>query len=137
MKTVDDAIDVVWKQVNNCLAGSISGGIYKITRPFDSKLEDVVINSLPINGESVQSCVIYINCHVPNLTLKIKGKIDNSFPDNLRLKSLTASIISQVDLISTPGTFQFVENQAILKTEGVSEYYSSIRIQFIFTCDDE
>jgi len=137
MKTINDAIDVVWKQVNACLTGSISGGVYKIARPFDSKLEDVVINSLPINGDSIQSCVLYINCYVPNPTLKIKGKSDNSLPDYTRLKSLTATIISQVDSISGPGTFQFVENQAVLKNEGVPEHFSSIRLQLIFTCEDE
>ncbi|MBS4056505.1 MAG: hypothetical protein KGZ82_04220 [Bacteroidales bacterium] len=137
MKTTNEAIDVVWKQVNACLSGNIGGGIYKIARPFDSKLEDVVINTLPITGESIQSCVLYINCFVPNPILKIKGKSDNSLPDYARLKSLTASIISQVDLIALPGTFQFVENQAILKNEGVQEHFSSIRIQFMFTGDDE
>ncbi len=136
MKTINDAIDIVWKQVNASLSSTITGGVYKLSRPFESSLEDVVVNALPITGETVQQCVINVNAYVPNLLLKIKGKQDSSMPDYARLKQISETVISLLHKKTGSNYWHYVENHAVIRNEGVNEHYANVRIRFMFTGED-
>lgn len=134
MRTNIEAIDIVWQTLNNSLLKSaIDGKIYKSSRPTNSKMEDVVINSLPITSGTPQLCIVNVNIYTRNLQLKINGTPDNSMPDNQRLNELTAIAFDVLNHVSGGDYFFYVEQQAIIKEEQLLQHYSNIRVEFLFT----
>jgi hypothetical protein len=88
MKTSLEAVDFAYKALSSSpLAGMISGGIWKVKRPQNSSLEDIVINALPLTKSPLQRGIINVNIYVPNLELGTDPK-DKSQPNTLRLKTL-------------------------------------------------
>lgn len=133
MRTNYDAAGIIWKVLNSDLSGHISGGVYKFNRPFDSEKEDVVLTALPITAnDSLQECVINVNCYAPNLKVKIKGKVDDTIADSVRLAQITQLVFALLHDVSQEGCYFFVSGQAILTNETGNEHYSNIRITFLF-----
>ncbi len=133
MNTTNDAIDIVWQKINSTVKASIDGDVYKLNRPINSKKEDIVINSLPITPDFPQQCVVNINCYVPNLNVKINGKNDNTIPNTARLKALTNLIMSHTDNVEGANFCYYFEGQATLRSPETNEYFSNIRLFFVFS----
>jgi hypothetical protein len=131
MKTNFEAVDVIWKRLNDNKP-TISGGIYKLVRPFNSILEDITINSLPITDDVTGECLVNVNIHIPNIEVKVSGGANSSFPDLFRLKSLTETVIGLLNDVKVNDYYFFVSGQAILQNEARNEYYSNLRITFLF-----
>ncbi|MDP2234967.1 MAG: hypothetical protein Q8J88_00915 [Bacteroidales bacterium] len=133
MKTNFDAIDAIWKRLTaQQIATAISGEIYKLQRPFNSDKEDIVINALPITETIPQECVVNVNCYVPNLIVKVKGQ-ETKMPDTVRIKQISDLVLSKLENVAEATFHYFVTNQAVLANESGNEYYSNIRLTFIFT----
>lgn len=132
MRTTFDAVDIVWKKLNTLLSGTITGGVFKYSRPFNSQLEDVVINSLPINEGSIQNCILNINCFVQNIPAKINGVQNDNIPNSRRLSTIAAFVVSELAEISGDDFYFFVSSQAMLQNEGANEHYINIRLDFKF-----
>ncbi len=132
MRTTFDAVDIVWKKLNTSLSGTITGGVFKYSRPFNSQLEDVVINSLPINEGSIQNCILNINCFVQNIPAKINGVQNDNIPNSRRLSTIAAFVVSELAEISGDDFYFFVSSQAMLQNEGANEHYINIRLDFKF-----
>jgi len=131
MKDTNDAISVIWKDLKNANL-NITGQIYKITRAINSRKEDIVINSLPMAGDSLQRCFINVNAYVNNLVVTIDGQNDSSLPDTARLKALTTAIISVLEDVSAADHYYFVASQQTLREELLNQHYSNIRLEFYF-----
>jgi len=98
MKTDIDAVDEVFKVIwNSPLRSEISGSVKRYKRPTrgktDPEKEDIVINTLGMNGNQLQEGVVNVNIHVPNpdyqMVLDGKTVILKDQPDEERLKQLS------------------------------------------------
>ncbi len=129
MRTTFDCIDILYQKIkNSTVVNVISGKVYKNTRPLNSRTEDIVIGSLPINNEDIQQTVLNVNIHVPNLKLSIDGNIDNSQANFVRLQDLTELVIQQIDDITNVDYWYNVQQQTIF--EDLEEHYTNIRVNF-------
>ncbi|MBW6491953.1 MAG: hypothetical protein K0B15_12250 [Lentimicrobium sp.] len=134
MRTNFDAVDIVWKVLDGSqIKAAIDGKIYKYTRPTNSEKEDVVINALPISPGTPQRCVVNANIYTRNLKLNIGGVAVNSMPDNVRLNALTTIALNAIEDVSKDNHYFFVEQQAVISEEALSQHYTNIRIEFLFT----
>jgi hypothetical protein len=130
MKTTLDLVDVVYNELKSGpLKTAINGGVYKYTRPLNSSLEDVVINSLPITNEQLQQAIVNVNVFVPNQDLSIGGTQNNT-ADHVRLKTLAALAVEELkDNISGDYTWD-VQQQTVIQDDESDSYYINIRLQF-------
>ncbi|MEZ2446124.1 hypothetical protein AB6805_30625 [Chitinophaga sp. RCC_12] len=134
MTTTLEAVDSVYhKLAVGILPGTITGGLYKENRPTNSKSEDVVINSLSINSEQLQEGILNVNIHVPNLIISVNSIQDNSQPDFVRLKTLTALAISDLIDVWTGNIHYTVQQHALFSDNELNEHYSNIRLEFYST----
>lgn len=109
---------------------TITGAVYRQgERPINSKLEDVVVNSLPVTNGQVQQTVANVNAHVPNLNINING-IGNAQPDLVRLETITSQVCAAVDEQYFSDHWFFVQQQSFFSE--AQETYSNIRIEFYF-----
>lgn len=132
MKTNYDAIDVIFKRLNTLVKPSISGKVYKLRRPLNSKLEDIVINALPIIDEIPQECIVNVNCYVPNIDTKISG-VSTSSPDTKRMKEVAELVSGSLDNVDASDHHYFISNQAIIYDDSTDEHYTNFRVTFLFT----
>jgi len=132
MKTTFDVMDIIWQKLNQAIASQISGKIYKLKRPLNSKLEDVIINTLPLSSDQMQQCVVNVNGYVPNKTVKIDG-VTNEVPDTIRLKAITELISTHLKEIISDTYYFFISGQQTIHDESNNEYYINIRVDFSFT----
>jgi hypothetical protein len=130
MKHSLEAVDVIWKTVN-VIYNQINGGIYKLTRPVDSKLEDIVVNALPINSENIQRCIVNVNCYVPDMLVNIKGK-SILMANTARLKELATAVMDILEDKADMGYYFHLQNQHILKADE-DQHYVNLRIEVVFT----
>lgn len=133
MKDTNQAISVVWKELNKAKASlNITGDIYKVTRALNSRKEDIVINALPMAGDSLQRCFINVNVYVNNLVIEVNGQNDPSLPDTARLQVLTSAIISLLEDVSADDHYYFVSGQQTIREEQLNQHYSNIKLEFYF-----
>ncbi len=136
MNTTNDAIDIIWKKLNTTVKQQITGDVYKLNRRINSDKEDIVINSLPISPDFPESCVVNVNIYVPNISVKIYGKVDNTMPDTLRLKQLTKLVRQQLESVSEAHYIYSYDGQAVIPSPETNEYYSNIRVYFVFAGEE-
>lgn len=132
MRTTLNIVDILYTVLHgdNALKTAISGKIYKNERPVDSKVEDIVINSLPVTGDQLQAAIGNVNIHIPNLKLNINNVQDNSQPDLGRLGMITDLVVSDVEDYTGPDYWFFIQQQTVFPSDVVGEYYSNIRVNF-------
>jgi hypothetical protein len=109
------------------LGSAITGSVYKDWRPSDSKLEDIVINIITIDGSEsiIQSAVCNINIHVPSL--ETKGGL---MPNHARFEELNTYIIPLLKEGFGKNFTFWTEQTALVKEENKSEWYLNYRIRF-------
>lgn len=80
------------------LSAIISGGIYQYQRPDNSKVEDIVVNSLALSNSQLQEGFFNVNCHVPNKqNVVIGGQPQTTQPDIVRLKIIAKAVAERLD----------------------------------------
>ena len=88
MITQLDIFDKFFEILNvTSLTNIIDGGIYKLKKPQNSELQDIVINSLPLKSDhfvGIQNGTININCYCKNI---------NGQPDTLTLKAISDQVL--------------------------------------------
>jgi len=131
MKHSLEAVDVIWKILFTVLTNQISGGIFKLTRPMESVLEDVVVNSLPITVDTIQKCVVNVNCYVPDINVNLGGK-SQMMANTARLKELAAIVMENLEDNAGEEHYFHLQNQHILKADE-SQHYINLRIEVVFT----
>lgn len=130
MKTTLDLVDIVYSVlINSSLKSAISGKIYKFKRPVNSNVEDVVINSLPVTNQQLQTAIVNVNVFVPELALSVNSEPDDQ-PDFVRLKQLAAlAVAALMDGVAGDYTWD-VQQQTVIEDEESSQYYVNVRIEF-------
>lgn len=109
----------------------ISGDLCIMNRTNNSDLEDIVLGSLGINQEQVQSGVFNINIHVPNLVLEMEnGRIDNSQPNFARMMEITNIVIPMVQDKRTEDYWLTIAMPAIPLRDQDGTFFSGIRVNY-------
>lgn len=131
-----ELVDIVWARLNASVLktgpDAITGQIYKNNRPLGSKTEDIVINSLPVNNLQLQTAIVNVNIHVPNLVLSINGTQDTTQPDHARLKTLTTLALAVLADQWTADYNYDVQQEVLIEEEEFHEHYINIRIEFFY-----
>jgi len=126
MTTTTEQTTLLWHIVKaSPLAGIISGSVYKLQRPTDSKLEDIVVNAITIDSELVQTGVANLNIHVPDLV--------NGMPNTARIEQLE-SIAKGIILKGWGSNYTFfIENQQTIQDQDAADnWFINFRIRFKF-----
>lgn len=139
MITDSEAVDIMYLYLKGSElftdAKKPNGRLCKGDRIEDSKLEDVVINSLGLNRNPVQSGYIYLNIYVKNLDPLKVPDIGNgkNMRDSARLKYL--SILAQKVLEGDNGELWLNQDVCFeVESDAVEEdgdmHYASFKIEF-------
>lgn len=122
-QTTDYIIDIVYS-----LLGSITKPKYRKTKPTKSTAtEYVVINSLPINANTLQKCYVNVNYHVKD---KDEGTSIGFVPDDAKLQAGSALILAALKEVSTTNYLIDFESQETIREEQLGEHYSNLRFSF-------
>lgn len=126
MKTASDVIDILWSLLNaSPLKTAINGGVYKMERPLNSNVEDVVINTLPVNFLQLQTGLANVNVFVPNLLSGGESK-----PNTKRLKELSLLAVNALKDVWSDDYHLEVQQQTLIKDEESNQYFINIRVDF-------
>jgi hypothetical protein len=122
-QTTDFVIDTVFS-----LLGSITKPKYRKTKPSKSTASEyVVINSLPINSQTLQKCYFNVNYHVKD----IDGGTNIGFiPDETKLKAGSVLVMTALEKVSMTSYFIDFEGQETIREEQLNEHYSNLRFSF-------
>lgn len=120
MKATDFAIN----RVVSILEGVLQVPVMKYSKPTVVQLDEyVVVNSLPINADIMQRCVVNVNFHVKDVT--------PGAPDVDKIESGTSAVIAAIDGTVEKGTSNDVlidyESQETHREDSLDEHYSNIR----------
>lgn len=131
--TVIDVASLLFEHLKfSVLINSISGAkgdLCLYARPTNSRLEDVVINTLPIvEGEVWDECYLNVNIYVPDMD--IKG--DSSQPDLNRLSILARFAKDSLEITHYAGDYTFsTKNQpGNLFKDIDKQHYMNFRVEF-------
>jgi hypothetical protein len=131
MKTVLQIVDLLWSKVDNSeLTDEISGDVYKHLRPAGSKLEDIIINTLPFTNEQLQRGIANVNIYVPNKPVTINNIEDQNQPDHVRLAELADMAIAILSDTWESDLHYDVQQHVLIRDEQTGEHYINIRIEF-------
>ncbi len=102
------------------LLGSLTEPKYLLRKPTKAaEPAYIVINSLPINADVMQKCIVNVNYHVKDMGLGI--------PDLAKLEAGTTAILDILQKVTTSGFLMDFESQEIFPETALSEHFSNIR----------
>lgn len=123
MRTTDYAKGIVFG-----LLASVNKPKYLTTKP-DSKIhqEYIVINSLPINADVMQKCIINVNYHVKD--------IEPGMEDTIRLEAGSQVVLDILEHVtfSENGITKYMidfESQETIPELSLDEHFSNLRFSF-------
>ncbi len=121
-KTTDQILVIVFG-----LMSSITKPKYLIEKPTgkpgDTEVpEYVVINSLGINADTMQKCMINVNYHVKDIAPGV--------PDLTKIQSGSSSVLAILKKVSTTSYLIDFEGQEIIKEPALNEHFSNMRFSF-------
>jgi hypothetical protein len=130
VKTGLDIVDIVYAKLrDSSLDTEITGAICR-KRPINSKLEDVVLNCLPVPNSQYQQTVVNVNIYTPNKTQNFTGGVDNSQPDIVRLKMLTNIAVTILkDNVGADYIFDIQQTVGPIQGDN-NDHYMNIRLNF-------
>ncbi|GAB3973834.1 hypothetical protein GCM10028806_28530 [Spirosoma terrae] len=133
MKTTFDQVNILYSRLSGSnLKTAITGSIYKLVRLTDSKLEDVVVNSLPVTNDQIQRGTANVNIYVPDITYKPQNGKAQLVPNAERLYELAAIATQVVNEHSTPDYTFWLVNQSLIPEPETNQHYINLRIDFRF-----
>lgn len=128
MVTSMELMSMVYKIVKNSAIKTIINGDVYLTgnRPLNSTKNDVVIASLAVPNDTLQSSVILVQIFAKDLFLN-----NNYLPDYTTLKNATKLLTPLFkDLyLNNEKTYIDIEYQRDYKVDGVQEWVSVIRLK--------
>ena len=126
MKTTIDILDILYPIINVAsVKATIDGGVYRVKKPLNSELQDIVI--LPLsnyNGEEIiNEAVFMVNCYCKNFT--------NGTPDITSLRAIINAVIAVIEAYTASSKYYVfkISNQILLQDiDQISMSYVNIRI---------
>ena len=132
-KTSFDMITDAYRLLNVVeLTSIITGDLYKLERPKNSTVEDIVINALPISAEQFQKGIFNVNIHVPNINATIGGQPDNTMPDMERMQGIANIVLKIIGDVVQDGYRIFADNGGYpIKDVQDRSWYLNIRFNYL------
>jgi len=128
-----EAVEIVYQHLKTSVLFTDlkkpNGGLYRFQRPTGSDREDVVVNSLTLNRNSIQQGVLNVNLFVPNLTLTFNGQQDKSQPNIKRLAELSLLAEQALKVVKMPNYTFRVQQDNLFPDENY-QHYQSFRVSF-------
>lgn len=119
--------------VKSGIAEHISGSIRLNLRKLDSSKEDIVINTLYWDGSQVQSGILNVNIHVPNLvgqTGENPTAVDSTQPNIERFRDIADLVIQALQGYSGKDFLIHIRQPGKLENYGL-EWLYNIQIEYI------
>ncbi|OLY92507.1 hypothetical protein SAMN05444008_102373 [Cnuella takakiae] len=130
MKTTLHFVDKAYERVKaSQLAQVVSGSVFKYQKPKGWAGEAVVINSLPVSAEQVQTGLININVFVPDLKLTIGAQGPELQPNTARLSELADMAVETLKSWYQDGTDYSIEAQSLIKDDEGDNHYINFRVR--------
>jgi hypothetical protein len=133
MKTRNDILTDIFKIISaSPIKTAINGGIYKVTRPTDSKLEDCIFHLINgVNDKFLQYSALYVKIFYNDLL------INNTYSEDLSKGSTFERLLFDLSviLLHTNG-YSFDIQTRETYTEAVIEtrqHYALLKINFLLT----
>lgn len=111
----------------NEVKSNISGKIYKNKRPTESKLEDIVINSILMDNGFLQDGTFNVNCYVPFLSVTINN-ISQSMPNEKKLSEIFQIVNPLLDDVFKDDFNLTIERHETIDVETEKASYINFRI---------
>jgi len=125
-----DAIDSIYTLLKaSQLKNAVTGDLYKVQRPDDSKKEDIVINALPVTPGDINLCTVNVNVYVNDMQVSINGKPQQQ-PDFQRLKQLAD--LGKMSLLEySSQVFKFdIANIGLIREESINQHFLNFRLEY-------
>ncbi|MDQ6482333.1 hypothetical protein [Dyadobacter sp. LHD-138] len=127
MKTVLDMGVEVYKLVNvPVLTNTISGGIYRNTRPADSDREDIVVNTVTLGDGTRQHGIANINIYAKDICV---ARSNILLADTSRLKTLTELVKPLVEEIDGDGFALWLISTKLFSEPLINQHFMNLRIE--------
>ena len=127
-KTVADGKQWILELLNEGnVRNVITGLIYKDKRPTGSSKEDIVINSVSMDGSFLQDGVFNVNCYVPMIFIKMNG-IDQYLPNSVREGQISKAVYPLLESVFRPQFNLTIVNHTTFEEETEKATYVSFRI---------
>lgn len=109
----------------------ITGKVYPFSRPVNSDKEDLVVNSLTLDNEQLQTGFTNINGYVPGKRITVND-ITESMPDVPRMQALAASVASTIKKPVYLGEYEFWMQQppVLIGEQQTGAFFFNIRVQW-------
>ncbi|ASK29727.1 hypothetical protein CEY12_06235 [Chryseobacterium sp. T16E-39] len=105
----------------------ITGNIYKDKKPSGSIKEDIVINSISMDGSFLQDGVFNVNCYVPMVSVNLNG-ITQYMPNNNRMLEISKAVYPIFEDIFRPQFNLTVVNHNTFEEDEEKSNYINFRI---------
>ena len=127
MITNIDAINEIIGLLIASPLNSAKTGTIDIERPINSTKEDVAVGTLPITFQQLQSGVVNVNLHVPNIKITQNGIENKRYPNRPRFKTLAPMVLSALHNKTTTNLYLTVVNSQLFVEEESS--YMNFRVE--------
>ncbi|MHA8064929.1 hypothetical protein [Aquirufa aurantiipilula] len=130
MKTLFDLQTILFQKIKgSSLENAITGGIYKGKRPQNSTLEDIVINAITIDSETLQTGAANVNIYVRDQEVNVDGTIQQ-LPDSARLSVLADLAIPLLESVYGPNYNFYIAGQGIFDEPEINQHSINLKIRF-------
>ena len=134
MIAATEIVSALWSDINSSslkTALASGGGVYKNRRPTDSKKEDIVINSLPVNSEQLQKAVANVNIYVPDKMINLNGT-QTMVIDYARFAVLLplATALLKEKFSSGDWHYELQQVSDVIEDKESGSHFVNIRIEF-------
>lgn len=129
MKTNFDLSDIMFEILNG--KTSLQGGVYPDdSRPKDSNIEDIVINTLDLEIDALpQSGTTNVNIYVPDVPIRIKGKQQLSVAKK-RLRVLQNEVLNLIRKANVHGIGLTTGTGILMNEPSINQHYINIRVNW-------
>lgn len=125
-----EAIDYVYAFAKTTqLKAALTGNLYKIRRPVNSALEDIVISALPMSDGNPQRCTVNVNIHIPDKQVSISSR-QQQMPDYSRMKQLAILAETEFKEYSSQSYSWYMSYQQVFSEETINQTYINVRLEF-------
>lgn len=106
------------------VTSAITGKIYEVRRPTNSKLIDIVIGVQGVDNNWMQQALLNVNINVPNLAS------DSTMPDLRNLNNISKLLVPLLDGQNKSDFYTKVDAPAIIYQDTDGTFYANIKVKY-------
>ena len=125
-----DAILFGILNTDTAVKAAISGGVYVGQRPDNSKLDDIVINTIDLTqNHPPQLGTSNVNIHVADIDIKA-GNTVMKVENRAKLKAIAGAVLTALRNAKVTGLLLTVTNQNTIREAEIQQHFVNIRIDW-------